>query len=238
MSVDSEAVIEFGAPEKPEREGRAARLAHLRGLGSDHRIPVLVAGVGAVAAFASLISEWQTTTVPDITIIGEDGEGQIAESQMFPASLIDLGGAGAAYMVGLFLVVTTVVLTLFGPAAGRRYARLAGLSVGGVQLALLLAVVQMLGDSSLLISRYFGAQIGQEAPEIAYGRGVWCALAGVAAALVALWLAERAPSGERRIKPRRVEEPESTPDAPLELSITPAEPFAQFPGDRDQPHRA
>ena len=251
MSVDSEAVIEFGAPERPEREERPSRFAPLRDLGSDHRLPVLVAGIGAAAAFASLISEWQTTTVQGIAF----SDGEVAEAEMFRANVIDLGGAGAAYLGGLFLVVTAVVLALFGPTPARRYARLAGFSLGGVQLALMLAVVQMLGENSLLISRFLSAQIGEREPEVAYGRGIWCALAGAVAALIALWLAERQEGEprERRVKPRPAEEPENIPDAPLELSIAPAAPFAhlqgdqfpgsqlpgsQFPGDRDRPHRA
>jgi hypothetical protein len=233
MSVDSESVIEFGAPEPEENApgaaGKARRLDYLRDLGSDHRVPVLVAGVGAVAAFASLISEWQTTTVRNIAF----ADGEPAQAQMFKTNLIDLGGLGAAYLAGLFLIVTAVVLTLFGPPAGRRYSRLTGLSVGGVQLALLVAAVQMLGDRSLLISEFLSVQLSEDAPQVAYGRGIWCALAGVAAALTVLWISEKQP---RSRKPA----PEQTPEdqTALELTITPATPFASAIAERDQPHRA
>ncbi|MBB2944724.1 hypothetical protein FB565_004457 [Actinoplanes lutulentus] len=232
MSSDSESVIEFGAPEAAEKP---RRFTYLRDLGSDRRVPALVAGIGGVAAFASLISEWQVTTMDNIAFV----DGEPVQSEMFPANLIDLGGAGAAYLGGLFLLVTAVVLTLFGPVAGRRYTRLAGLSLGGMQIALLLAVIQMLGSQSLLVSRFLSVQINDDPPVVEYGRGIWCALAGVAAALVALWISDRAPEpddNERRVITRTDDE-EPLPDAPLELSITPSAPFAQFPGDRDQPHR-
>ncbi|WP_229067368.1 hypothetical protein [Actinoplanes sp. DH11] len=229
MSADSESVIEFGAPDEDDRP---RRLPFLRDLGGDHRLPALVAGLGAVAAFASMISEWQTTTVQNVFF--EDGEP--AQVETFPTDLMDLGGIGAAYLVGLVLLVTGVVLTLFGPEPGRRYARLAGFSVGGVLLAVLLAVVHMLGAESVLISRIASVGLGPEQqPDFAYGRGIWCALAAVTAALVALWLVDRrANTAPRQARP--VED--VVPDTPLELSIAPAEPFAQFPGDRDQPHRS
>jgi hypothetical protein len=233
MSVDSESVIEFGAPEPGSEAGeKSRRLTYLRDLGSDHRVPMLVAGVGAVAAFASLISEWQTTTVRNVAF-ADGGPGQ---AETFTTNLIDLGGLGAAYLGGLFLIVTAVVLTLFGPQAGRRYARLTGLSVAGVQLALMLAAVQMLGDRSLLISEFLSVQLSEDPPEVAYGRGIWCALAGVAAALAALWISEN------RFRPRSAErtpEPEDPEDqSPLDLTITPAAPFASVTAERDQPHRA
>ncbi|MEU4557378.1 hypothetical protein AB0F72_03250 [Actinoplanes sp. NPDC023936] len=227
MSSDSESVIEFGAP---EAEDRPRRFAYLQDLGSDRRLPQLLAGLGGVAAFASLISEWQVTTVNTITL----PDGELAQAEMFPAALIDLGGVGAAYLGGLFLLVTASVLTFFGPVAGQRYARLAGLSLGGVQLAVLLGLVQMLGDQSLLVSRFLSLELGENPPEVTYGRGLWCALAGVAAAVVALWLTGREPSS--RPASSRKKEIETVPDTPLELTITPATPFAVSSADRDQPH--
>lgn len=230
MSSASESVIEFGAS---GREDTPRRMPYLRELGSDRRVPTLLAGLGGVAAFASMISEWQVTTMRDVVF----ADGEVGEARVFPAGLIELGGPGAAYLTGLFLLVTAVVLTLCGPAAGRRYSRLAGLGVGGVQLALVLGMVQMLGRRSLLYSPFLSVQIDDEAPAIDYGRGVWCALAAVAATLAALWLAGRAARPEHGPAPRsrsRVED-DSVPGTPLELSITPAAPFASFPADRDQP---
>jgi hypothetical protein len=217
----SETVIEFG---------RTERLGFLRGLGRDHRLPPLVAGLGGVAAFASLVSEWQVTTV-DGLVYGAD---EVGATKMLPADLFDLGGLGAAYVGGLFLLVVAVLLAVSGPAAGRRYARLAGFGTGGVLLALLLAMVRLLGDQSRLISRFYTIELDSEHLKVAYGRGLWCALAGVGAALIALWLARHEPEEPR---PRPAQKTDLELDEPLDLSIAPAAPFVFTPDNRDIPLR-
>src|SRR4029450_4634424 len=60
QQTTAEAVVEFGAPE-PAARGRRRWSATeiIVGLGSDRRTVPLAAAVGAVALFASLISEWQ-----------------------------------------------------------------------------------------------------------------------------------------------------------------------------------
>ncbi|GAA4594991.1 hypothetical protein BJY16_001511 [Actinoplanes octamycinicus] len=226
----SETVVEFG-PAEPPSGSRAG--GFLRGLGTDARLAPLVAALGAVAGFASLISEWQVTTVEGL----EFNSDEVGETKMLPADLIDLGGIGAAYLGGLFLLVIAVVLTLFGPEAGRRYARVAGLGAGGVLLALLLAMVQLINDATRVIARFYTIDLSAENLKLAYGRGLWCALAGVAAGLLALWLSGRdsgpaAPSRWRRSTPA-----DDEPDEPLELSIMPTAPFASHPSDRDMPHQ-
>ncbi|MEV6303813.1 hypothetical protein AB0M02_30705 [Actinoplanes sp. NPDC051861] len=235
MSGDSE-VLEFGGPE-PDEPRRRPAMEHLRALATDRRVPVLTAGLGGVAVFASLISEWQVTAVEPIDY---EGDGEIGETRLLPTDLFDLGGLGGAYLCGLFLLVAAVVLVLFGPPAGRRYARLGGLSVGGVLIALLLAMVHLLGSETRLISRYFTMELASEQSAVSYGRGLWCALAGVSAALLALWLTAREPESEDgpRWSRRTTEEEESAPDVPLDLTIAPVTPFANFPGQRDQPHRS
>ena len=60
--------------------------------------------------------------------------------QPIPTDVMDLGGWAAGYLIGVFGLVATTVLVLFGPPAGRRYARLIGLSVGGVLVILVLLV--------------------------------------------------------------------------------------------------
>ncbi|MEU4419175.1 hypothetical protein AB0F81_00990 [Actinoplanes sp. NPDC024001] len=238
--VDRQTVVEFGAPDTEEPRRRPST-DFLRGLATDRRLPVLTAGLGAVAVFASLISEWQVTSVEQIAF--EDEEEQRQETQLLPTDLFDLGGIGGAYLVGLFLLVISVLLVLFGPAAGRRYARLAGFGVGGLLLALLVAMVHLLGSETRLISRYFSMQLPTEQTQVEYGRGLWCALAGVAAGLLALWLTSREPEtddGPRWVRSSYEEDDddEPSPDAPLDLTIAPSTPFASFPGQRDQPHRS
>ncbi|WP_433792751.1 hypothetical protein [Actinoplanes sp. CA-252034] len=218
-----ESVITFGGgDEKPRR-------TIFRDLGRDRRLPVLVAGLSALSAFGSLISEWQTTT---INVQEGDGE-QPAEPRVLIANLLDLGGMGAGYLLGLIVLVVAVVLTLFGPGPGRAYTKVAGLAVGGVLVALLVSLAHHLGDASAVIPKFFTAYdfTGSEAVQTTYGRGVWCALAAVGLALVALWLPERAV----RTAP---EPPVLEHDDGLDMTITPATPFASSPGELDQPHRS
>jgi hypothetical protein len=237
MSTETE-VVEFGGPaeEKPPR--RRPAIEFLRGLATDRRVPVLVAGLGAVAVFASLVSEWQVTAVEPIDY---EGDGEVRPVQLLPTDLFDLGGIGAAYLFGLFLLVMSATLVLFGPAAGRRYARLAGFGAGGMLIVLLLAMVQLLGSETRLISRYFIMELAAEQNAVSYGRGLWCALAGVSATLLALWLTSREPDSEegpRWVRAATADEEEPGLEAPLDLTIEASAPFATFPGQRDQPHRS
>lgn len=224
MDGMEESVITFGGSEKPRR-------TIFRDLGRDRRLPGLVAGLGAVAAFGSLISEWQSTTIRDVGIDGEP----LPEERVLFANLLDLGGLGAGYLVGLLLLVTAVVLTLFGPRPGRAYAKVAGLAVGGVLLALLLALVQHLNEASALMPKYLMAFNVTQADSMrnAHGRGLWCALAAVGLALAALWMPARtaAPRDEPEAQVTEV-------DDALDMTITPTAPFASLPGELDQPHRS
>jgi hypothetical protein len=222
-----ESVITFGGgPESPE-DGHRRRL--LRGLRRDRRLPMLVAGLGGFAAFGSLVSEWQTTAL-DGPALGID---DLDAETVLLTGLVDLGGMGAGYLTGLSLLVVTVVLTLFGPAPGRPYARMTGFALGGVLLALVLALVQHLNTTSVLIPQYYTFEL--QPLELAHGRGLWCALAAVTAALIALWLGPGATeSPAKRVEPTAQKGPEDA----LDLSITPTTPFASFPGELDQPHRS
>lgn len=227
MTVDplSQSVISFGTTEE-EPDRRLARRTLLPGLLRDRRLPMLTATLGAVAAFGSLISEWQTTTMDGLVLGAEDLSGE----RVLLTNLINLGGMGAGYLAGMMLLTIAVVLTLFGPAAGRGYARLAGFAVGGALLALVLSLVQHLNKVSMLVPQQYVAEL--DPLRIAHGRGLWCALAAVIAALIALWRAPAAEPGE----PDRVDE--SPEEDSLHLSITPTTPFASVPGELDQPHRS
>jgi hypothetical protein len=243
MSVESEvgeqSVVEFGPSDDSEEPRRRPRTDYLRALANDRRLPVLTAGLAGIAVFASLISEWQVTNIEQIAY-AEDEE-LLSQTQILPTDLFDLGGIGGAYLVGLFLLAISVTLVLFGPGVGRRYARLAGYGVGGILVALLLAMVHLLGSETRLISRYFSMQLAAEQSEVSYGRGLWCALAGVAGALLALWLTTREPEtedGPRWVRTVEEKDDEDEPDAPLDLTISASTPFATFPGQRDQPHRS
>ncbi|GLY04928.1 MULTISPECIES: hypothetical protein [Actinoplanes] len=237
----SEEVVNFGSPDPESGEPRGRSVSNrvttfLHGLRADRRLPVLTAGLGAVALFASLVSEWQVTTVEGISYSDED----LADRQILPADLIDLGGIAAGYLGGLFLLVIAVVLTLFGPPAGRRYAKLTGLATGGLLTALLMALVQLLGSETRLVSRYFTMQLDTTQTAVAYGRGLWCALAGVAAAMIALGIGDRTDAEEEAPLWSRDDEDEDEPevDEPLDLTITSSTPFAAYPDQPGQPHRS
>ncbi|GAB1688474.1 hypothetical protein [Krasilnikovia sp. M28-CT-15] len=241
------AVVEFGRDDE-SGAGRPRRhvTAWAAGLAADRRLVPLAAALGGVALFASLMSEWQVTAV-DATVFGD---GQVGTKPL-PATLADLGVWGAGYLAGMFPLVAAVVLVLLGPQPGRRYARLAGLSTAGVQLALLAGVAAHLRHTSGVLGNVFTIQLGDDQLKLTYGRGIWCALFGVAATMLALYLAGRhlgpgvdpepadgaeAPAASpvwswRR--PRDTDD-EGPPEAPHGLTVTPAQPFPPDTAERDE----
>ena len=245
-----ESVVEFGSP-PPESRRRWQSMGFPPGLSGDRRLVPVAAALAAVAAFASLVSEWQLTTVDRVVFGGEGGEMTI------PTDAADLGVLGTGYLVGIFGVTAAVVLTMFGPVAGRRSARLAGLSVAGVLAALVLALGVSLGEQSRTISQLYTLDLADDQIETAYGRGLWCALAAVAFALVALYLAGRhlavpgptEPDDDEdedddpvavwswRRPPGRPDEDERGGAEPLDLTVAPVQPFTSLTEDRDKPGR-
>ncbi|WP_433299387.1 hypothetical protein ACQP2F_46040 [Actinoplanes sp. CA-030573] len=238
-------VVEFGGDEPaPRRRWNVSGVG--RSLATDRRVVPLTAALAAVAGVASLISEWQVTTV-DPEVFG-NGAG----ARPIATDVTDLGALGTGYLVGMFPLVAAVVLTLFGPPAGRRWVRLIGLSVGGTMLALLFATAASLGDQSRPVPSLYTLQFDENQVQWSYGRGLWCAAAGVALAMVVLYLADRhrpAPPIARQSAPppeeaewswRRPPAPreEPPPDQPLELTVGPAKPFTSFGDDRDKPTRS
>jgi hypothetical protein len=231
-----ESVIEFGAeapaarPSRPRwnSAGVAAAVA------GDRRTVPFLAVLAGVAVFASLVSEWQITAV-STALIG-DAEGTV---RPVPAGVGDLGAWGGGYLVGLFLLAGTTVLAMFGPTAGARYARLVGLSTGGVLFAMLVALASTLGETSL-ISGVFAGLASPDQFQPSFGRGIWCALFGVAAATLALYLTgrhRRADSSgwswRRGPGPTAEENDEPPPAEPFELTVAPFKPFTSLPDDRD-----
>lgn len=238
-------IIEFGS-EPASTPGRRRR--SLSGFGrevlADRRLVPIGAALAAIAAFASLISEWQVTTVDAAAL----GNGELGD-KVLPTDLADLGAFGGAYLTGLFLLVAAIVLTLFGPAAGRRYARLAGLGVGGALLGVVLSLTSLLGDQSRLFSRLYTLELNSDQLKVAYGRGLWCALIAVVLALAALYLAGRphaaATSGDNEDeeapiwswrRPEEVDEVDDE-DEPFDLTVSSAAPFTARTDDHDRPDR-
>jgi hypothetical protein len=235
-----QAVVEFGPEPAPRRRWSTAGLG--RSLAADRRLVPVAAALGAVAVLASLVSEWQVTTI-DATI---NGGGEVGQ-RLLPTDVTDLGAIGTGYLVGLFPLVVIVILTLFGPSAGRRHLRLAGLSVGGTMLALLVAATASLAGESRALPRIWVLQLNDDGIVNTYGRGLWCAFAGVLLALLALHLADRhLPVGGDDAAvddPPAVwtwrrgpgSEDERGRDEERELTVAPAQPFTTPPPDRDKP---
>jgi hypothetical protein len=247
-----ESMIEFGAVPAPAPRRRWNVSEFARGLAGDRRMVPLAAALGAVALFASLVSEWQVTSI-DTTVFNGTESGL----RPIPTDLIDLGGWAAAYVTGLFVLVGAAVLVLWGPPGGRRYARLVGLSTGGVLVALLAALEPSLDDVSRTLGYVIRFQVSEGQYQVAGGRGIWCAIVGVLAVTLALYLAGRHAPAEAPVaaataddensppdpvwswrRPRTAgEEDEQPPAAPIDLTVTPTMPFTSLNDDRDKPSR-
>ncbi|MFF0152554.1 hypothetical protein [Micromonospora sp. NPDC005203] len=226
---DGPAVIEWGAVDPAPRRRFGLSLG---GLAQDPRLPLLLAGLGAVAGVASLVGEWLVMSLPNS---GPDGESTIE----VPVGVSEVGGFGVGYLVGLLGLLCTVALALRGTAAVRPNARLAGLTLAGALLALLVAAATTL-DNPAQRSFFYSPQDGFRAE---YGRGVVMAIAACVLFAVALRLSPAAspgafagspdddrpadPPASRTWRRRRNPDPnEYGPPAPADLTVTPAAPFA------------
>lgn len=186
---DEASVLEWGGEPDDDvapRRGPRAPVRFARDLLGDRRLVPVAASLGAVGLLASLLSEWQVTKVAGNLF----SEGS-ADARPIASGIGELGGWGGGYLTGVFLLVAATVVLLLGPPAGRRYARLVVLSVGGALLALLAAVASELDGNSRALDRMMVIQLTPEQFEVVLGRGVWCALFGVAAVTLAAYLAGR-----------------------------------------------
>ncbi|MEH1164973.1 hypothetical protein V6V47_06275 [Micromonospora sp. CPCC 205539] len=225
------AVIELGADESAPR-GRFG--SFLTDLAHDPRVPLLLAGLGAVAGVASLIGEWLVMTIP------EDGPAGARMIQI-PVGVSEVGGLGIGYLVGLLGLVCSVALATRGSAAVRSNARLVGLTLTGAVLALLVAQAATLDDPS---QRNFFYAL-QEGFQVEYGRGLVMAFAACVLLGVALRLVPAAANGVRvgaagdddragddvagrgwRRRDRGPGEPDGR-GGPADLTVAPAVPFAR-----------
>ncbi|MEU4526713.1 hypothetical protein AB0F49_00635 [Micromonospora ureilytica] len=227
---EAPAVIEWGAVDPAPRRRFGWSLADFA---QDPRLPLLLAGLGAVAAIASLIGEWLVMSLPNG---GPEGNTTIK----VPAGVSEVGGFGVGYLVGLLALVCTVALALRGTAAVRPNARLAGLTMAGALLALLVAAAATLNDAGQR-NLLYSSQDGFQAE---YGRGLVMAFAACVLFAAALRLTPAAPPGAlagppddghpadapapRPWRRRRDHDPiEDGLPAPADLTVTPAAPFAR-----------
>ncbi|WP_030487731.1 hypothetical protein [Micromonospora chokoriensis] len=223
---EAPAVIEWGAVDTAPRRRFGWSLA---GFAQDPRLPLILAGLGAVAAVASLVGEWLVMSLPND---GPDGNSTIE----VPAGVSEVGGFGVGYLVGLLALVCTVALALRGTAAVRPNARLAGLTLAGALLALLVAATATLNDPGQR-NFFYSPQDGFQAE---YGRGLVMAFAACVLFAAALRLSppgalggppeDDRPADAPATHPwRRRRNPDPIDDglpAPADLTVTPATPFA------------
>ncbi|MGC4788406.1 hypothetical protein ACLQ22_11310 [Micromonospora sp. DT178] len=235
---DGAAVLEWGSSTEPDGPGRFGRT--FSGLGRDRRLPVLLAALGAVAALASMLGEWQVMTIPN-------GGPQGNTPLRVPGGVSDVGGFGVGYLVGLFALVCAVVLALRGTPAVRPNARLAGLAVAVALLGLLVAATASLDEAAQRVFFYST----DDGFQVEYGRGLVTAFLACALFAAALKLApagaarlpgeaddavgtdggdEAEPVGWRRRGSRDVVD--DGPPAPADLTVGPTVPFAR-PEPRD-----
>ncbi|SCE77720.1 hypothetical protein GA0070215_102320 [Micromonospora marina] len=216
---DDTTIVEWGDAE-PESSGRAAR--SLAALGRDRRLPPVLAGLGAVAAIASLIGEWLAITVPAENR-GDDGPTQLT------SGISEIGGFGTAYLVGLLGLSVVVGLALRGAPAVRQHARLAGLGLAAGVLGVLVATATSLEQLARRILFF----VGEQRLEVAHGRGLVSAFGAVALLAAALHLAGRSagespadgePDDDR--PERRRADTDDVPPAPADLTVRPTAPFA------------
>lgn len=256
----SPAILELGPASGPpdpaaarRRQGLSRWLARprrcLTGARPDTRVIPVIAALGAAAAFASLITDWQKTTIG--ISVGESfvDSGEPAVVAGFP----DLGTWGTGYLIGLFGLTAAVGLVLFGAPAVRRHARLAGIGAGSTLFALLVAATIDIADKPVGIPSYAFLGENRVRFDSSYGPGPYLATAGVAALGLALFLAERlpAPAGTVESTQRIVPGDNGTPDGegalvswrrpvtatadpdepapPADLTVTPATPFVHVP---------
>ncbi|SCE71042.1 hypothetical protein GA0074695_0488 [Micromonospora viridifaciens] len=242
---DGMAVVEWGdaEPAPPGRVGRS-----LAGLARDHRLPPVLAALGAVAAVASLIGEWLVMTLPNG---GPEGSTTIR----VPGGVADVGGFGVAYLVGLLGLACAVALALRGAGPVRQNARVAGIGLSAATLVVLIAAALSLGESGQR-TLFYGPEDGFR---VDHGRGLVTAFVATVLLAAALYLSGREagerldPDGEAtaggRLDPdgeagttrpergrpgrgRRRSGEDDLPPAPADLTVEPTAPFLRPQGGR------
>lgn len=224
---DEPDVIEWGDNTSPRRRSPFRLPGRLRE--GRRLIPLTVAALGFAALFGSLVGEWGT-----ISLREEGAVGPPARQELIAAAS-NIGGLGAAYLVGILAVAVLAALAFFGTASVRSNSRVAGTAATAGLLALLVAATVSLED---VVRRAFFAPSDIRL-EVDYGQGLVLGYAGTLAVGLALYLAGRPSAGpaatwderthgepdesDQRHRPRRVS---AEHDEPVrEVTVLPAPPF-------------
>jgi hypothetical protein len=227
---ESPAVVEWGDEDVRPPGPMARRLARLR---ADRRLAPIVAGLGGVALLFSLLTEWRIWTAST----NELGPGRVE------TGVVTFPSIGTAYLVGLFALAVCATLTFAGSRSGgvRRHARLAGLAVVGVLLAVLITATASLDQLGGIIEDYYINNTNPEggssdAPVVTYGRGLYLAYLGVATVGLALHLA--APARRRRGGPAHEAEANDEAAPAAQAAVSDRSAWAPQDGGDDWPWRS
>jgi hypothetical protein len=186
------AVVEWGG----ERTGVFERLT--AGRGWHPAVPWVLAGLGAVTMFGSLVGEWQLV---------DQGE-----TLSFGLTYTLVWGIG--WVIGGMLLAICGGLALTGQPSMRHHARTIGLAAAAVNLGILAAAAVNLDRESLFAGPVEGV-------EVTLGRGVYAAFASVLLIGAAIYLARTQPTRLLRPDPALL-----TAEGPSDLTVGPAEPVA------------
>lgn len=186
-------------------------------------LPLVLAGLGAVAGLASLTQTWVVRHFPPISPDG--GTLQIRET-------VDrTGGLGLVYLVGILGLAVAVALTLHGTGATRPNARIAGLALAAALLAVLVAGMTTIDNQDGIAAGYFPGQEGF----VEHERGMVAALLTCALLGAAVLLAPAAGRSEPEAGAAR---PEDGAAALEDGAATPGAGAAALEARRPRPRRA
>lgn len=230
--------------------GRAGRA--LGRLARDGRPLPMVAALGGLAFFGSLVEEWTVTRIPD--------DSEIPQNMIeLTSGLGQMSTFGTGYLVGVLGVLGCLALVFFGTPGLRHNARVAGLAGAGTVLAILAGATGSLHSIALDRWQVYG-EIEGLATE--HGRGLVLAYVSTGILGLVLLLAGRfvpAPGPDRPAptaadaaraagtteadqpdqpeqsdwpwrRPRPAGRPEPDDDgrgAPIDLTVTPTKPFVR-----------
>ncbi|MBL6277148.1 hypothetical protein JMF97_13365 [Micromonospora fiedleri] len=219
---ESTSVLEWGTEDEKTTSTSRWRSA-LGGLGHDHRVPLLLAGLGVAATLASLLGEWVTVTLPT--------GGERIE---LPSTVSEIGGLGVGYLVGMLMLGVSVALALRGTDAVRANARVAGFALAVGLVAVLVATAVALEDGGGRAALAYSTEDGFA---VELGRGLIVAFAAVLLFATALARTTTGPEdatsdpGRRQPRPRRQIDDTDTDEGgrPIDITVTPTVPFAREP---------
>jgi len=155
---------------------------------TDRQLLIGLVGVAGAFVLASLFADWAVVTPPAV----RDGPNRTVLAGAVHQSVGDIGAWGAVYLFGILGLAVLAAFALFaGSTSARAHARLAGLATGGGLLAVLVAAATNLDRSDVTLSYLLALGSVDADLSVAYGSGLFLALAGIAAGTTAMYFSDR-----------------------------------------------